>query len=117
MKNKMKNIISKFSLVLVGFISGVVLLISFDRIDTGSGIDVIHNADAGTFPQAQVMDQMVCHAGKILTVLNKNYSKKSLTCMKRSTRTTHDYNNLADIYAEGWFVVDINNVNTWVFNK
>lgn len=117
MKNKMKNIISKFSFVLVGFISGVVLLISFDRIDIGSGINVIHDADAGTLPQTQVSDQMVCHAGKILTVLNKNYSKKSLTCMKRSTRETHDYNNLADIYAEGWIVVDINNVNTWVFNK
>ena len=107
MKNKMKNIISKFPLILVGFISGVVLLISIDRID----------ADAGTLPQAQVTDQMVCHAGKILTVLNKNYSKKSLTCMKRSTRATHNYNNLGDIYAEGWIVVDINNVDTWVFNK
>lgn len=113
----MKNIISKISLVLAGFISGVVLLISFDRIDTGSGIAVIHNVDASTLPQTQATDQMVCHAGKILTVLNKNYSKKSLTCMKRSTLATHDYNNLADIYAEGWIVVDINNVNTWVFNK
>ena len=100
----MKNIISKLSLVLIGYISGVVLSTSF-------------NSEAGTLPQAQVADQMVCHAGKILTVLNKNYSKKSLTCMKRSTQATHEYNNLAEIYAEGWIVVDINNDNTWVFNK
>lgn len=107
----MKNNISKLFLVLVGYVSGVALLIGF------GGMDIISNADAETLPQAQVTDQMVCHAGKILTVLNKNYSKKSLTCMKRSTRATHDYNNLADIYAEGWIVVDINNADIWVFNK
>jgi len=111
----MKNIISKFSLVLTGFISGAALLIGSNG--DGFGIDVVNDAEAETLSQVQVADQMVCHAGKILTVLNKNYSKKSLTCMKRSTQSTHDYNNLADIYAEGWIVIDINNVNTWVFNK
>jgi hypothetical protein len=100
----MKNIISKLQFILVRSAFGIALLISF-------------NSEAVTLPQSEVADQMVCHAGKILTVLNKNYSKKSLTCVKRSTQSTYDYNNLAEIYAEGWIVIDINNANTWVFNK
>ena len=94
---------SKLPILLTGFISAVAFLISFDGI--------------GAESQPQVKDQMVCHAGKILTVLNKNYSKKSLTCMKRSTQANQDYNNLADIYAEGWIIIDINNANVWLFNK
>lgn len=111
----MKDIISKLSLVITGIVSGVALLISSNG--TSISIDMINDAEAGTLPQVQVTDQMVCHAGKILTVLNKNYSTRSLTCMKRSTQATHYYDNLADIYAEGWIVVDINNADTWVFNK
>ncbi|MCK5396024.1 MAG: hypothetical protein KAJ32_08535 [Gammaproteobacteria bacterium] len=111
----MKNIITKFSLAISGFILGMAWLIGYSG--TSPSIDMIKNAEAGTLPQAQISDQMVCHAGKILTVLNKNYSTKSLTCMKRSTQTNHDYNNLAEIYAEGWIVIDINNANTWLFNK
>jgi len=100
----MKDFISKLQFILVRSAFGIALLISF-------------NSEAGTLPQSEVADQMVCHVGKILTVLNKNYSTRSLTCMKRSTQATHYYNNLADIYAEGWIVVDINNADTWVFNK
>ena len=100
----MKNLVSKLQIMLVGSVSGLALLISFV-------------SEAGTLSQAKVTDQMICHSGKILTVLNKNYSKKSLTCMRRSTQDTYEYNNLAEIYAEGWVVVDINNTNVWVFNK
>ena len=99
----MKKFIIKFPRVLASFISVLLLLVSFDG----------RSAE----PLSKAKDQMVCHAGKVLTVLNKNYSKKSLTCMKRSTQDTHDYNNLADIYSEGWFVIDINDSDTWVFNK
>ncbi|NOR42346.1 MAG: hypothetical protein GQ572_03345 [Gammaproteobacteria bacterium] len=99
----MKIFFSQAPRVSTSLIFAIVLLMSFNGIA------------AESLPQ--VKDQMVCHAGKVLTVLNKNYSKKSLTCMKRSTQDTHNYNNLADVYSEGWFVVDINNSDTWVFNK
>jgi len=108
---------SKLYLVLIGFISGVSLLVSFGGTRAGSDISIINSAVAQPFQQAQLTDQMVCHIGKILTVLNKNYSSKSLTCLKRSSRMNQSYNNLAEVYAEGWIVVDINNSNTWVFNK
>jgi len=111
----MKIIMPSLPHLLAGFISGLALLISFGLAEANPTIESIENA--GSNPLYQATDQMVCHVGKILTVLNENHSKKSLTCMKRSTRKTHDYNNLADIYAEGWIVVDINNVNTWLFKK
>jgi len=111
----MKKTVFKFSLVLAGFISGMALLIGSTGI--GFSVDIINDVEAGTLPQVQVKDQMVCHVGRILAVLNKNYSSRSLTCVKRSTQATHYYNNLAVIYAEGWIVVDINNADTWVFNK
>jgi hypothetical protein len=111
----MKRVMSSLSHLLVGFISGLALLTSFGLAEASSTSESIEKV--GSNPLYRATDQMVCHVGKILTVLNENHSKKSLTCMKRSTRKTHDYNNLADIYAEGWIVVDINNVNTWVFNK
>jgi len=76
------------------------------------------SAESANVPlNPEAIDQMVCHTGKILTVLNMHYSKKSITCIRRSTKSTHEYNNLADVYAEGWFVVDINNDNTWVLNR
>ena len=62
-------------------------------------------------------DQMVCHIGKILPVLNKNHSNRSMTCLRKSTQTSHNYNNLADVYAEGWSVTDINNANIWILAK
>ena len=111
----MTIVMSSLPHLLIGSISGLALLTSFGLAEANSTIDSIEKA--GSNPLYQATDQMVCHVGKILTVLNEHHSKKSLTCMKRSTRKTHDYNNLADIYAEGWIVVDINNVNTWVFNK
>ncbi|MFV1985102.1 MAG: hypothetical protein ACC657_16255 [Thiohalomonadales bacterium] len=65
----------------------------------------------------KIKDQMVCYASNTLTLLNKNYSKKSLTCMKRSTQSNYEYNNLAGIYAEGWIITDISNTNVWLFYK
>jgi len=76
------------------------------------------NASIGkTESLPKIKDQMVCYASNTLTFLNKNYSKKSITCMKRSTQSNYEYNNLADIYAEGWIVIDVSNTNVWLFKK
>lgn len=94
---------------------GVALMINSGVMWAGTENESMQNA--GSVPVDPAKNQMVCHAGKILTVLNEDHSKKSLTCMKRSTGKTYSYNNLADIFAEGWWVVDINNDNTWLFSK
>ena len=121
----MKKIISKFPLFLTGFVGAAAFLMNIGGIGTGSSVDqdinssgrylTINNARAETLPQ--VKDQMVCHAGKILPVLNQNHSTKSLTCMKQSTQKSQGYNNLAEIFAEGWVVIDINNTNIWLLYK
>lgn len=115
----MRDLMSKIPLVLSGLIGGVAFLISYDM----TGLDfsnndeyfLINSAAADQLPK--VTDQMVCHAGKILPVLNQHNSTKSLTCMKQSTKKNQGYNNLADIFAEGWVVIDINNSNVWLFYK
>ncbi|MCP4878083.1 MAG: hypothetical protein GY896_21725 [Gammaproteobacteria bacterium] len=101
---------------LLGGVISVLVFVSCSGLSAASSANE-SNDKAGSNTPPKTADQMVCQAGKILTVLNENYSKKSLTCLQRFTGKTYEYNNLADIYAEGWIVVDINNVNTWVFTK
>jgi hypothetical protein len=80
-------------------------------------LTTIISAEGKTESNSKIKDQMVCYASNTLTLLNKNYSKKSLTCMTRSTQSNYEYNNLADIYAEGWIIIDVSNNNVWLFNK
>lgn len=99
----MKIFASHYPHVPGSLIFAIAMLMSFNGISAESS--------------PQVKDQMICHAGKILIVLNKYHSKKSLTCIKRSSQSNHNYNNLADIYSEGWTVIDINNTSIWIFEK
>jgi len=63
-------------------------------------------------------DQMVCHVTKINHAMDSAYTSKNVfKCVKRSSRRTHGYNNLAEIYSEGWSVVSINNDNLWLLSR
>ena len=63
-------------------------------------------------------DQMVCYVYEIRRAMDSSHREKNVfKCIKRSSRNTHDYSNLAEIYSEGWSVVSINNDNIWLLTK
>jgi len=102
----MKNQLSKLSMILIGFISGVAFLISC------GGDRTINDADAGALPD--ISDQMLCIGN---TSLIDENSVSTMSCMKQSTKVKEVFDNLAGIYAEDWILVEMQSNGMFLFYK
>lgn len=121
----MKNHLSKLSLVLIGFVGGVAFLISCGGGDSANTVlpDIpINDADAGALPV--INDQMYCVSGispNLIVdetyIFNQASSPYAVECMKQSTKVKQQFNNLAEIYAEGWIMVEMGGAAAFLFYK
>ena len=99
----MNDQLSKLSIGLLGFVAGVAFLISCGGGgDTGVSLP-INDADANA---PQINDQMFCSA-KSLDMVDETSVADTLTCMNQSNKVRQTYKSLAEVYAEGWIMVQI----------
>ena len=118
----MHNRLSNLSIGLLGFVAGVAFLVSCGGGDS-TGVSLpINNANANV---PQITDQMICYTeAGINWAIDETYvaNPAGLPCMKQSTKVKQVFNNLSEVYAEGWVMVQASgfsasNVGAFLFYK
>ena len=92
----MKNHLSKLSMLLIGFVGGVAFLIS-------CGSDSTNDVAAADVPV--IDDQMFCTSNTF--IVDETSTTDTLFCMKQSTKVKQTINNMSEIYAEGWVLIQL----------
>lgn len=65
------------------------------------------NAKGNTTGVPQITDQMICVTGFDGNSVLNEATTNSMICMKQSTKARQIFNNMSEIFAEGWITMSI----------